>query len=549
MKIDTKIVSSLEKVFPDKAPEDFRYEGNESVFKNEVYSYQVAYNVKGYEGSLKVRGKVTPNAELKLYNVGLVPSVLAANPDSYDENYISIEGGLYPDVLYPLENGAKVDVESDAWQSIWVELIPDANGVGGEYSIEVELIDCDDNIIACTQNTVMVYDALLPKQELIHTEWFHSDCISSYYGVEALSDAHWSEIEEFVKTATEHGINMILTPLFTPPLDTEVGGERPTVQLVDVYKEDDGYRFSFDNLKKWLDMCTCNGAEYFEMSHLFTQWGAEHAPKIVATIDGEMKQIFGWDTDATGDEYREFLQALMPELTMRLKNWGVADRCYFHVSDEPNLEQIESYKSARAIIKPYLEGFTIIDALSNLDFYKQGLVDYPIPANNHIEPFLEYGIEGLWTYYCCGQTVDVSNRFMSMPSARNRILGTQLFKFDIQGFLHWGYNFYYTQYSKAEINPYEVTDAGGAFPSGDAFLVYPSDDEKAIPSIRIKVLRQALYDLRALKMLAELTSKEHVVELMEKGLDNEITFSQYPHESDYLIELRMKVNKEIAEML
>lgn len=548
MKIDAKIVSSLEKVFPDKAPVDFKYQGTESVLKNEVYSFQVAYNVKGYEGSLKVRGKVTPNAELKLYNVGLVPSNLAAYEDRNDDNYISLEGGLYPDVLYPVEDGC-IEVIEGTWQSIWVELIPNENGQGGIHQVEVEILLFDDEVVASIKTGVMVYDALLPKQELIHTEWFHSDCISSYYKVEPLSNEHWFEIEEFVKTATEHGINMILTPLFTPPLDTEVGGERPTVQLIDVYKEDGAYRFSFDNLKKWIDMCIRNGVEYFEMSHLFTQWGAEHAPKIVAMEDGIEKQIFGWDTDATGEEYTEFLNAFMPELTMRLKNWGIADRCYFHVSDEPNLEQIESYKSARAIIKPFLNDFKIIDALSNLDFYKQGLVDYPIPANNHIEPFLEYGIEGLWTYYCCSQAVDVSNRFMAMPSARNRILGTQLFKFDIQGFLHWGYNFYYTQYSKAEISPYVVTDAGGAFPSGDTFLVYPSDDEKAIPSIRIKVLRQALYDLRALKMLAQLTSKEHVVELMEERLDNEITFSQYPHESDYLIELRMKVNKEISEML
>jgi hypothetical protein len=395
----------------------------------------------------------------------------------------------------------------------------------------------------------MIYDALLPKQELIHTEWFHSDCISSYYGYEELSNEHWGAIEKFIKTATEHGINMILTPLFTPPLDTEVGGERPTVQLVDVYKEDECYKFSFDNLKKWIDMCISNGVEYFEMSHLFTQWGAEHAPKIVATVDGEQRQIFGWDTDANGKEYTEFLRAFLPELTNALKSWGIAERCYFHVSDEPSLDQIESYKSAKTIIKPLLEDFTIIDALSNLDFYKQGLVDCPIPANDHIEPFLEHGIEGLWTYYCCGQTKNVSNRFMAMPSARTRILGVQLFKFDIHGFLHWGYNFYYSQYSKAELNPFEVTDAGGAFASGDSFLVYPGDNGVAIPSLRIKVLRQALYDLRALKMLENLTSKEYVLELLENGLDKEITFSQYPHESDYLIELRIKINKEIADML
>ena len=45
----------------------------------------------------------------------------------------------------------------------------------------------------------------------------------------------------------------------------------------------------------------------------------------------------------------------------------------------------------------------MIDALSNVDFYKRGIIKNPIPANNHIEPFVEAGVKPLWTYYCCGQ--------------------------------------------------------------------------------------------------------------------------------------------------
>jgi hypothetical protein len=78
------------------------------------------------------------------------------------------------------------------------------------------------------------FSAKLPKQKLIRTEWFHSDCLSTYYKTEAWSEKHWAAVGSFMKNAADHGINMILTPVFTPPLDTAVGGERPTVQLVDV---------------------------------------------------------------------------------------------------------------------------------------------------------------------------------------------------------------------------------------------------------------------------------------------------------------------------
>ncbi len=39
-------------------------------------------------------------------------------------------------------------------------------------------------------------------------------------------------------------------------------------------------------------------------------------------------------------------------------------------------------------------------------------------------------------------------QIFSIPSQRNRVLGYQLYKYNVKGFLHWGYNFWNTQYSK-----------------------------------------------------------------------------------------------------
>lgn len=545
-KYQMKLLSSLEKVFPDKEPV-FRPEcGCLTVLKNDVVSFQVAFS-----GTNEFRETVTVNVSspianlIKVREVGLVPVSFPCYPVT-DDNYLRTSPGMYPDILKELDDN-RVDIVPGQWRSLWIDVATDEDTVPGVYKIVIELLSESGERLCSVETSVTVINAVLPEQELIHTEWLHTDCLADYYNVEPLSERHWEIIENFIKTAVSRGINMILTPAFTPPLDTAVNGERTTVQLVDVYVQDGKYSFNFDKLKRWVDLCLKCGVKYIEFAHLFTQWGAKAAPKVMATVDGEYKRIFGWDTPAVGGEYTEFLHMYLSELTARLREWGIADRVYFHISDEPSLENLETYLAAKQSIADDLKGFKIIDALSNYQFYEQGVVENPVPSNDHIEPFLNNNVPNLWTYYCCVQSYKVSNRFMSMPSARNRILGVQLYKFDIKGFLHWGYNFYNSQYSKSHINPYEVTDGGNAFPSGDPFIVYPGKDGKPVESIRLMVLSNALTDLRAMKLLERLTNKDFVMELIEGELGSKITFSEYPKSDMYLINLRNRINKEIAK--
>ena len=56
---------------------------------------------------------------------------------------------------------------------------------------------------------------------------------------------------------------------------------------------------------------------------------------------------------------------------------------------------------------------------------------------------------------------------------------------------------------------------------------------------------EALTDLRALELLADLTSKEHVMRIVEENLSEPITFKNYPKSDMYLIWLRNRINKEI----
>ncbi|GAF08856.1 DUF4091 domain-containing protein [Paenibacillus pini] len=479
--------------------------------------------------------------------VGLVPSELPCFPD-HDEHILRSEPGLYPDPLFPIDLNRRVNAIPNQWRSIWITVALDGTVEPGIYPLRTVFQDEVGTLLSEETFELEIIAAELPKQKLIHTEWFHTDCIATQYQVDVFSDAHWMLIEKYVNTAVKHGMNMLLTPLFTPPLDTKIGGERPTVQLVDVLKEGERYTFGFDRLQQWIDMCNRSGVEYIEFSHLFTQWGAKHAPKIMATENGSYSRIFGWETDAMGEAYTGFLKQFLPALTSFIEANSLKDRSYFHISDEPVLEHLPWYTSASNIMQEYVGDYPIIDALSDYEFYERGLINNPIPANDHIEPFLSNQVDHLWTYYCCAQYTHVSNRFFNMPSARNRILGMQMYKFKMAGFLHWGYNFWYSQFAIAPINPFETTDAELAFPSGDSYVVYPGP-EGPIESIRLEVFYEALQDIRALELLESLIGREDTMKLLEDELSCEITFTSYPRDHEWLLSRRERINQAIQSLL
>lgn len=602
-KLTVRLVSSLAKVFADEVAGEDLVGGRLPKLcglGGEQVSFQVAYF---YEGNLSRYMKVCVESDLpvSVRQVRLVPVSYPCRTGWSDEDYLRKVPGLYPDALQEVTDGIVRAIEGQ-WRSLWIEVSIPQGCAAGEYPVRVLFCDTDcdvdsasaagneenNGVQAETRTIVHVVGADLPAQVLKHTEWFHADCLAEYYGVEALSERHWDIMKNFIKKAAERGCNMILTPIFTPPLDTEVGTERMTVQLVDVKKpKNGGYVFGFENLERWVKMCEECRIRYFEMAHLFTQWGALAAPKIVAEVEvdtecdaesssesrsdrdfmkdsmnftkeslnnvlnsrWENRRIFGWDTPADGEEYRGFLKAFLPELTKTLQSLGIADRTYFHISDEPSEEHLAQYQRNKELVQPYLKGFPILDALSEIKFYEMGVVEEPVCASNYIEPFLERAHGKIWSYYCISQAVKVANRFLAMPSSRNRIYGYQVFKFGMEGILHWGYNFYHTERSRRIINPYFSTDGDGSFPAGDAFLVYPGKDDMPEESLRFVVLAEALQDVRAFRLLESLTDHETVVNLVEQGLTQPITFSEYPKGEAFCLNMRARVNQKIEELL
>ncbi len=547
--IKAKIVSSLEKCFPGDDPDKFAAIENVTVLKNERFSFQIIVRAENEQRCtftrLKLRGKLARRAEIRA--VEYVASKYPCYPDKNDDMYLNKQPGLYPDLLQPLSENDRVPLVTGEAKAFMVT-IDDSGDFSGDTALSVTLL-ADENVLFSKKLKIHVIDALLPKQTLINTQWFHGDCLSTYYGVKVFSAKWWKIVENFLSVAAKNGQNMILTPVFTPALDTLEGGERPTVQLADVYVDENGnYSFKYENLDKWLDLCQKIGFEYFEIAHFFTQWGAAHAPKIMAHTPLGYKRIFGWETEAAGEQYSRFLSAFIPDFLAHMKQKGLDKRCYFHVSDEPNDRNLDSYKKAKAIIEPLLEGYPITDALSHYEFYEKGIVSLPVVATDRIHTFIDNNVKNLWAYYCCCQCKDVSNRFFAMPGARTRCIGFQMFKYGIKGFLHWGYNFYYSQYSMSFVDPYLDSTGNYFTPSGDCYSVYPARDGTALESIRLLAFYEALQDMRACELCSSLIGKEQTVALLESVI-GEIRFDKCIGSSTVLLSARRKINEAIEAAL
>lgn len=541
MDFKTVQVSSLQRVFLDGRC-DLTEHNCDSVLKGERYSYQIAY-----KSSEKFFAEIVIDSPLSQFitvrSVGNVPSELPVY-ESDCEFCERIEPGLFPDVLFPIENN-RVLIKRQNYYALWITVDLPKDTDAGDYEIKIKLKK-DGETISENIFGLHVINAVLPEQKLIYTQWFHSDSIANYYMIPVFCEKFWALVESFIKAAVHTGVNMLLTPVFTPPLDTEIGGERLTVQLVDVKLENGKYSFGFDRFIRWVRLAQKCGIKYFEISHLFSQWGAKYTPKIMAEVNGSQKRIFGWETSADSIEYAEFLSAFIPQLIKVIRSLGIEKSTFFHISDEPNEDKIESYSMAKTTVAHLLEDFPIIDALSDYSFYESGIINNPIPCTNDIESFIEKGFPHPWTYYCCGQGGKLSNRFFGMPLSTTRIIGFQLFKYGIEGFLQWGFNFYNSQYSLRSIDPFAVTDADSAFPSGDSFTVYPGKSG-AIESVRSEVFFQALQDMRALTLLCDRIGKKRTIAAVEADFGI-ITFFDYPRGTEKMLKLRKSVNNYLDNL-
>lgn len=550
--IKMKQISSMKKILNEGDFDKCDHVEQAVVLQGEHYAYQIAFSsTTRYKMKIEVETSINEGVDLYVVENAMIDNPLYAY--KADDDYVTDEKGIMPDILIPLKDKENT-LCMDGVSSLWVDVNIPKDLKPGIYTITTKfknLSRCEQvNLALAVTMKLQVLNSEIAPQKTILTQWFHTDCIASVHNVEIYSDEHWDLIDKYMKMASDNGMNMILTPVLSLNLDVSFGVVRPNIQLVDITLDEAEYKFDFTKLKKWISLCKKNNFKYYELSHLFSQHGLKYVSNVVATMNGEKNYVFGWNTKSDSERYAEFLKLFIPKIMEVLEEEKIKDVTYFHISDEPQFSNFESYKCAHDLIKPLIGDCKIFEAISNYEFYEKGLIDIPVVCATfpYLERFLENKTENMFIYHSNICSMKVPNRFLAMPAHRNRVLGLIMYKYGITGLLHWGYNFYYNAGSEYTVNPFLTTSGDGYYPSGDTFSVYAGDDGP-ICSMRMKVFKDALQDIQLLEMLEKYISKTEVVKLIEDMAGSEITFEEYPRNSEFYDSLNQKIKGIIAEYI
>lgn len=556
MDIETRIVSSLEKIFCGSTFEGARCQYL-TALKGERISFQIAVKTAeaaalqvAFDGSAELAEHIT------FREVKNIPSLMPAFPD--DEYVLRKEPGLFPDALLPLQKEMAVTPRN--WHAVWVTVdVPDS-AKAQKHSLKFKLKIfsryahfswCSDPVTDVEESIDLeVVNASLPEQKLKVTHWFHTDCIQHHCKVSAWSGEHWALLEKYFRNYASHNNNMLLTPLWGLPLDIIPGGTtRPVSQLLKIGFDGRKWSFDFSRLERWINTARNCGIKYFEMVHAFSQWGLRYAPEIMVERNGVEVPMFGTSTPGNAPEYAAFLRALMKELIPFLRKQGLTpENCYFHISDEPGENALENYRYASDLFREILEGYPVIDALSSIKFLQEGLVERPVPHEASLDEFITEKVAERWVYYAGEWHDGMPGRQFGMPSLRNRVLGILLYVYDCAGFLEWGYNFWFSQFNRTwDVDPWTDTNSEYSFISGGAFLVYPGPDGP-IDSLRHEVIAEGFRDEMALRLFESRTSREEVLKWLDEETGFRITLRNYPRSESWLLELRNKLNIKLAEL-
>ena len=333
---------------------------------------------------------------------------------------------------------------------------------------------------------VNVHQVSLPpvgKDSFKYTNWMDFGSMASSHGLKPWSEEHWAMIEKYVRLAARGRQNMgMMRDVFT-------------------HRADGTITFNRERFSRLLEMYDRVGFWYLEGSHLagFTAgWGSpafktSYTTNVTTTVQGALA-------------LSKLARMYMEEIEAR----GLKDRWYQHVADEPGGKNVPEYRITAGIVRRYMPGVRTVDAVEEPSF--AGALDVWCPKVDAFErhhalydSFRTNFGDRVWCYTCCIPGGKWMNRTMDGELLRPALIPWVSVMWDVDGFLHWGYNRWQRGQNQDPFKePYPRSwggsNNGHSLPPGDTHIVYPGKDGPW-PSARLEAARAGMEDADLLTML------------------------------------------------
>jgi len=497
------VVDALTKVLPDTRVTESSNTLRVDAVRNEYESAQFVVtptvdvaNLTVKIGAISGPSRVAPRVSSNF--LGFI-HIEKGTPDTPDDYLIAKPPADIPDVIM---EGDSVDVNSGKNQPVWLTVYVPKKASPGTYKCDIEVYGeflgapgvSKREKMAVIPLEIHVSPVVLPDERTLYvTNWFSPGNIAKFHGLEMWSEPWWKMLEAYARCMAEHRQNVVITPI---------------MQLITVRYDSSGNRqIDFSKFDRWVGLFKKAGViGYIEGSHLGGrgEWEAPDFDAAWPTIvnpDGSIQPNPGVKT--TSQEEREFLSWFLPALQEHLEEMGWLDIYFQHLADEPISQNAESYKKLAAYVREFAPKLRIIDAAMCNEI--AGAIDIWVPQPQHYENDIKFFTERraagdeIWFYTCLSPRGKYVNRFLDFQLIRTRLTHWINFKFDLKGFLHWGFNYW-------RGDPW--TDLQSDWlPPGDSHIVYPGK-RGPMTSIRLEAMRDGIEDFELLKLLERKDKKK-----------------------------------------
>lgn len=455
-------------------------------------------------------------------------------------NYGNID---WPD---PLSNNAVQMAEADTTQGIWVTVYVPKDAAAGDYKGKATVHTTAGDFPVDIKLTV--YDVQIPDTKdgafsygtwnTLALRWADhsletSDYIKEQYGYEPFSEEWWNLIGKMADNMRETKQSMV-----TVPLDLILFGEGTAL-------DDQGtYTFGWDKFDRFVQSFVDQGNIKIlrGFSLLEAIWDN---PRVFVIEKDAQGQLTIRHEDVGSQPANNFLDQMLPALKAHLDEKGWTQMWRQSISDEAH--NGDTYAYAVNKLRQYFgDSVKTIDAFLDQHDPYVGNVHTWIPITNYYQDnqaFFNSRIaagEEVWTYVCIVPLPSDGwmNRFVDSPPVDPRLLIWGNFKYGLNGFYHWGYNYWNTT-DGFGLNPESLG------PWGDGFIIYPDKENASVKtSVRGYATRDGIEDYEIFNMLKQ-TSPDLAQSIVDSVVQG---FNRYSKDPNLVLAKRIELLKAAAAL-